>query len=489
MLDVLIIGGGVTGCAVARLLSRYALRVALVEAADDLAAGATKANSAIVHGGYAETHHKLKGRLCYQGRRRFAALDGELNFGFKAIGSLVLAFEEEQRAGLAALMENGEKNGLEDLELLDGAQVRALEPNVNPAVRYALYCRGAGVCSPFELAYALAENARANGVRFHLNSAVTDITREPGDFFCVSLNGRHAVRARTVVNAAGLQAARVAAMPAEAGFAIRPRSGEYVLMAKGSGALVNQVLFQMPTRMGKGILVSPTVYGNLLIGPDAIDEEGDDRDTHPERLRHILAMALQTAPGLDVQRFLRSFAGVRPVAEGDDFIIGAGAVPGFINAAGIQSPGLTSSPAVAEMVRGALADAGLDFVEKPGFDPRRRAYLRPGPALDGPALQAALALPQGAEGRLLCRCEQVAERAVRDAFARGLPLATVDAAKRRTRAGMGWCQGEFCRPRTAALLSEMNGRPVDAQTDAQRQGLKRVGRQELLDYLARHPLQ
>lgn len=487
MTDVLVIGGGITGCAVLWTLARYTVSVRLLERADDLATGATKANSAIVHGGYAEPHEKWKGRLCYEGRRQFPALERQLGFGFKPIGSLVLAFDAAQRQELVALMDNGIRNGLTDLELLEGSQVRQMEPNVNPAVQYALYCRGAGVCSPFGLAYAMAENALANGAEICLRSGVVAMERTAEGFAVRTSDGR-VHRARYVVNAGGLDAAQVARLVEDASFSIHPRGGEYLLMRQGTGSLVRRVLFQMPTRMGKGILVTPTVYGNLLIGPDAVDAEVQSRDTHPERLRQVYAQAQLTTDKLDIGQFLRSFAGVRPVSDTDDFILERSAVPGLIHAAGIQSPGLTAAPAVAARVRDLLADAGLALTEKTDYIAERSAYVSSGEPLVRDALEERLARPEGASGRMLCRCEQVPEEAVRDAARRGLPLWTVDAVKRRVRAGMGLCQGAFCRPRTAALLSHLQGADISAQTDAERDGLSRVGRQEMLAYLLAHPL-
>lgn len=486
MYDVLIVGGGVVGCAIARELSRYALKIALLERESDVGTGATKANSAIVHGGYAEAHSKLKGRLCYQGRTQFARLDRELGFGFSPTGSLVLAFEEGQRDALVALMENGRRNGLDDLSLLDGGQVRAMEPAVNPAVAYGLHCKGAGVCSPYELAIALMENAMVNGAALFLQAEVASVVRLAQGFQVRTADGR-CFYTKYLVNAAGLGAASISAMAGDSRFILRPRSGEYLVMAKGTGKLVRSVLFQMPTAMGKGILVAPTVYGNLLIGPDALDGENDDRSTHPDRLRHILAGAMRTTDRLNVQQFIRSFAGVRSVADTDDFIIDASTVPGLIQAAGIQSPGLTASPAIALLVRDLLDREGLRLVEKKDFNPNRRAFLRPlGVSMAEAARRAAL--EEGVQGRLICRCEQVLEAAVEDAAGRGIPLYTVDAVKRRTRAGMGWCQGAFCGPRLASLLSRRYDGGIDPRTDAQRQGLTRVGREELLAYLKEHPL-
>lgn len=482
MLDVLIIGGGVVGTAIARELSRYRLAVALIEKEPDLAMGTTKANSAIVHGGYAEEHSKLKGRLCYQGRKQFAQLDQQLNFGFKAIGSMVLAFDKEDRKKLEAMMENGEKNGLDDLSILPGEEVRHLEPGVSEQVQFALYCQGAGVCSPFELAIALGENAAANGVQVDLGQEVCRIVKKENEFVVQTVKGRE-YRAKRVVNAAGLQAGRIAALAGDEGVSIHPRSGEYIVFAKSPEPLIHHVLFQMPTEMGKGILFTPTIYGNTMIGPDAIDEIKDDRNTHVERLYHIYRQALYTTNDIPLQRFIRSYAGVRAVSSTDDFVIEESVVAGLIHAAGIQSPGLTSSPAIAEMVRDLLADSGLELLEKEEFNPYREPTFKPHAELEPEEMQPLLALEPGTKGRMICRCEQVLEETVNGAVNRDIPVTTIDGVKRRTRAGMGLCQGNFCRPRVTQLLEAIHGDKVDGKTDAQRDGLVRVSRGEFLEYV------
>lgn len=486
MYDVIVIGGGVIGTAIARELSRHSLKLALLEKHPDVAMGSTKANSAIVHGGFAEAHKKVKGRLCYQGRRRFAALAEELGFPFKAIGSFVLSFDEKQLPELETLLANGKLNGLPDLSILNREEILRREPNVNPDVKYGLWCDGAGVCSPYEYAIALTENAVANGLELFLNSPVAAI-RKNADSFAVSTPDGRTFESRFVVNAAGLQSEEISTMAGVDGFTVKPRSGEYLIMQRGTGVLVNSVLFQMPTKMGKGILVTPTVYGNLLIGPDAIDEEKDDRNTHAERLHSIYRQALLTTPKLDIKRFLRSFAGVRAVSSTDDFIVEKTAVHGFVNAAGIQSPGMTSSPAIADMVRDILAGEGLEMKPKPDFNPRRRAIFSEHEFLAAKELAPLLELVQGAKGRMVCRCEQVPEAEIRDAASRGVPITVVDGVKRRTRAGMGFCQGEFCRPRVTAVMREL-GSGFDDRTDIEREGLSRVGRAEILKYFEEHPV-
>lgn len=485
MYDVVIIGAGIIGTSIARELSRYDLKIALLEKENDVSMGSTKANSAIVHGGYAEAHAKLKGRVCYQGRRQFEKLNEELNFGFAPIGSLVLAFEEEQKKGLEDLLENGRLNGLPDLEILDHDAIMEIEPNVNPEVKYALYCKGAGVCSPYEMAIALAENAVANGVELYLETPVKAIERTENGFDVIA--GEDQVfDTRYVVNAAGLYSDKISAMVGVDDFQILPRSGEYLLMVRGSGSAINQVLFQMPTKMGKGILVTPTYHGNLLIGPDAVNDESVDRDTHAERLLKIFKEATLTTDKLNIKQFIRSFTGVRAVSTTDDFIVEESRVPHFINVAGIQSPGITSSPAIAQMVAGILRDAGLDLREDPGFNPHRDPIITKKELKPMKEILPLLDLPLGDPERMVCRCEQVTEATILDAMHRGIPVTTIDGIKRRTRAGMGWCQGTFCRPRVAEVMSKELGYEIDPGFDIEHSGVNRIGKNEIVAYIEEH---
>ena len=489
MYDVLIIGAGIVGLAIARRLARYQLKIAVVEKEPDVAMGATKANSAIVHGGFAESHAKKKGQLCYQGRIQFSHLNNELNFGFRETGSLVITTNPDDLPALEALKANGIRNGLTDLEILGRDAILAREPALNPDVRYALLCRGAGICSPYGMAIAMAENALANGADLILNEAVMSIEQQPAEraprrVFLVRTSHR-VFQTCYLINCAGIDSESVANLVSPAHFEIHPRSGEYLLFERDTGSLVNSVVFQMPTRMGKGILVTPTIYGNLLLGPDAIDEEsGRDRSTHAARLAAIYRQGLLTSPGIDITRFLRSFTGVRAVASTDDFIIEMSPVHGFVHVAGIQSPGVTAAPAIADQVALMLEDAGLILTP----DPTYQAY-RPPLAVDQDkprvtmAEAARLAQLPGGPDRLICRCEQVAEQAIIECLKRGVPVATLDGVKRRTRASMGFCQGQFCRPRLIALLAERGYPMLDSLTDAERDGSVRVTKKELLAYL------
>lgn len=484
MYDVLIIGAGVVGTAIARRLSRYQLKIALVEKANDVAMGASKANSAIVHGGYAEANAKLKGRVCYQGRRQFAEYDKELNFGFRETGSLVITMNEDDLPGLEAIKANGELNGLPDLEILDHDQILAIEPNINPDVKYALYCKGAGVCSPYEMTVAMAENAIHNGAELFLNSEVTNITKLD-EGFRVETAGLD-FTARYVVNAAGLYSDKIDQMVNEPTFTIYPRSGEYIIFGRGTGEVLNTVVFSMPTKMGKGILVTSTFHDNLLMGPDAINENAEDvtKGTNVERLYDIYTQGLNSYAHVDPTKFIRSFCGLRSVSSTDDFVIGPSATKGFINCAGIQSPGLTSAPGIADLVTECLEEEGLELIPDETYDPYRAPIIkRKEEMLPADYIHRHLDLPYDDPNKVICRCEQVFAGTVKDSLERGIPVMTVDGVKRRTRAGMGFCQGAFCRNRVRKMIDLTYGSAIEPLSDQQKEGYDRVTRQEFLEYL------
>ena len=484
--DILIIGAGITGLAIARRLSRFKLSIAVVEKEPDVAMGATKANSAIVHGGYAENYRKLKGSLCYQGRKQFESLNQELHFGYEATGSLVITSREENLPALRRLLDNGRQNGLDDLSIIGRDKIRALEPNINPDAIFALYCQGAGICSPYGMAIALAENAVENGLELYLNQPVTAIKCCRDDHinqrFLVSTVD-YQFSTSYVINCSGKDAASVSSLLYEPPYTINTRTGEYLVFQRGSGKLMNQVVFQMPTKMGKGILVTPTVHDNLIIGPDAINEAGEpDRSTHKERLAAIYDQARLTIDKLDPSQVIRSFSGVRAVSSTDDFIIEMSPVFGLVEVAGIQSPGLTASPAIADRIEEILRDAGLKLTEKTHYQAERLPLPEITNFRPMSEIVEKANLPPGPE-RIICRCEQVCEQVILDCARRGLPITTVDAVKRRTRAGMGICQGSFCRSRVTSLLKQISSLPVDGLTDVQRDSLSRVTREQFITYL------
>lgn len=492
--DVVIIGGGVVGTMVARELSRYRCRVLLTEAQNDLSMGASKANSGIIHGGYAEAPGSLRGRLCYPGRKAFPELEDELQFGYRRTGSLVLALSRDDLPGLEDLARQGRENGLTDLEILTREQVLSREPEVNPQVAGALYCAGAGVASPYELAIALGENARANGVEILLNSEVTalELPQDTRGLMTLTVNtpGRtRRIRSRFVVNAAGLGAQEIALMAGDGEVQLTGRKGQYILFAKDTGEAIRHVLFQMPGPRGKGVLVTSTYHGNLMIGPDAQEAAGPgDTATDTRSIRDILERARLTTRAFNTKQFIRTFSGIRAVASTGDFIIRPSRIhPGLVHAAGIQSPGLTASPAITRLILEILADQGLAVgpAARPGdmnpdFEPRRRGIIQPKNLTMKQAMDLTKLEP-GNPRRIVCRCEQVTEAEIMDALSRGLPVLTTDGVKRRTRAGMGWCQGSFCRSRVAEVIERCTGIEVPPGEDVEHSGITRVGKVDLLD--------
>lgn len=469
--DVAVIGAGAVGCALARELSRYSLNVVLLEAADDVAAGSTRANSGIVHGGYAARAGSRKAEFSHAGNRMFPNLAAELDFPFRPCGSVVLAFSDEDMETLESLKENGRKNGVTDLEIWDRETTLARIPRLNPAeILGALRSPGAGIVSPYEYAIALAENAVSNGVELRLNAAVSELS-DGADSIGLLAGGR-LIRAGFAVNAAGAGAGDIARMAAAGArdsdaaapppeFSIRSRKGQYIIFRRGSAAGLDTVVFQPPTKKGKGILVTPTTWDNLMLGPDAREvQDPADLGTDPASLARIIRTARRSVDDFNLKDAIRVYSGNRPASDRGDFIIEwSSRMPRLLHLAGIESPGLTASPAIAAEAVRLLAEAGLDLAADPEFNPRRKAPVHPGPL--GPVADAARAatLPEGDPNRIVCRCEQVTEKTVRDALDRGIPISSTDAVKRRTRAGMGACQGAFCGPRVQALVAEISGIP------------------------------
>lgn len=462
MYDAIIIGAGVTGCAVARELSRYAGNFLVVERGEDVCVGASKANSAIVHAGFDARPGSLAARLNVEGSKMMPGLARELDFPFRQNGSLVLCFSEGGRGRLEALLERGRANGVAGLRILSQGELRALEPAVSPEAVGALYAPTGGIVCPFKLTLALAENAWDNGAAFRFNTAVRSL-REEGAGFAVDGGGAE-LRARAVVNAAGVNGDLLHnALCPQDPVAIRPRRGEYVLLDKRAGGLVRHTVFQLPGEMGKGVLVTPTVHGNLLVGPTAQDtEDRAGTDTTAAGLAMAMERGRRSVPGLPFQEAVTSFAGLRAHAlpPAADFILGE-ARPGYFDAIGIESPGLTAAPAIGRYVAGLVAKR-LGLTLKGDFNPRRRDILNPQTL----PLEERRALIQEnpAYGNILCRCEQVSEGEILEAIRRPLGARSLDGVKRRVRAGMGRCQGGFCAPRVAALLARELDIPLERVT-------------------------
>lgn len=461
ILDVAIIGGGVVGCAVAHALSRYHCRVAVLEKENDVATGATRANSAIIHAGYDPLPGTLMARLNVEGCAMAPQLCAQLDVPYENIGSLVLSLSEEDDATLKTLYDRGVQNGVPGLELLDAAQVRAMEPQVSDAVRGALYAPSAGIICPWEYALAMGEVAAENGVEFHLNCAAIAITPTDGHYRITTTAGEYT--ARYVVNAAGVESATIHEMVAEPDFAIRPSRGEYYLMDKSECSRAHHVLFQCPSALGKGVLVSPTVDGNLIVGPSAIAATDAERvNTTADGLRGVQLAAARTIPTINYRNTIRVFAGMRANTDQEDFLIRE-TRSGFIDLAGIKSPGLSAAPAIGKYCVELLQKAGLTATLREGaVTTRRKTRFR--------RLSAAEKTRKIAEnplyGRVICRCETVTEGEIVDAIHSPIQPRTVDGIKRRTGAGMGRCQGGFCSPRVVEILSrELGCSPLEIQKD------------------------
>ena len=446
MYDVLIIGGGVTGSAIARELSRYDLKTALFEKGEDVCSGTSKANSGIVHAGFDAAPGSWKAKMNIRGSRMLEELSRKLDFPYKRNGSLVLCFDEKDRLHLEKLLEQGKKNGVEGLEILEKKELLALEPSLSDTVVCALHAPTGGIVCPFKLNIALAENAAVNGVEFHLKEGV--LTVEKADFpehaegyRVVTEKGSY--ETRTVVNAAGLYGDAFHNQVSGEKLHITPRKGEYCLMDKKIGQLVSHTIFQMPTAMGKGVLVTPTVHGNLMVGPTATDiSDKEGVDTTAEGLDEVLKKAALSVKSLPRGVTITSFAGLRAHEDHDDFILGeVKDAPGFFDAVGIESPGLTSSPAIGLHVSELMRDL-MGLREKAHFIATRRGVLDPKTLSKEDYQQLIREKP--AYGQIICRCEQVTEGEILDAIHRPLGAKSLDGVKRRTRAGMGRCQAGFC---------------------------------------------
>ena len=456
MYDVVIIGCGIVGAATAFELSKYRLKVGIVERENDVACGTTKANSAIIHAGYDPVPGTLMARLNVRGAALARELCAALDVPYLPCGSLVLGFSPEDQAHLEELYRRGVANGVPDLALLTGDEARAMEPNLSPAVTAALHAPTAAICSPWEYGLALAETAVRNGAELQLETAVTGLTpTEEG--WRVETN-RGVLEARYVVNAAGLDAQAIHEMAAPPSFAIHPSRGQYFLLDKSEGGRVGRVIFQCPNEKGKGVLVSPTVHGNLIVGPDAEPVEGDDTSTTSAGLAFVRETALRSVPSVDFRTSIRNFAGVRASTGAKDFIIELSA-PHFLDLAGICSPGLSAAPAIGEYAVELLGQAGLALERKADFQAsRKRIRFRE----MSPEEKAKLVAEHPAYGRVICRCETVTEGEILDALAGPIPPRSVDGVKRRAGAGLGRCQGGFCGPRVVELLArEQHRSPGD----------------------------
>lgn len=457
--DVVIIGGGVVGTAILSALTRCDLKCLLMEKEPDIAAGTTKANSAVLHAGFDAPTGSLKAQMNVRGNALYHDLQRELDLDIQWTGSLVVARTAEEEASLAALKERGEANGVPDLALWDGAKVHEREPNLSREICAALWAPTAGICWPFGIAAAFAENAVQNGAEIWRGCPVTGIVAENGRVTGVK-TPRGTVKTRFVVNAAGVHADGVSAMAGDRSFSIQPRRGEYLLFDRGAQAqMVRGIVFPVPTERSKGILICATTHGNVFVGPNATDtEDREDVAVTAAGLEEVLTGAKKLLPEIPGGLAITEFAGLRAVSSTGDFIVGPSpVVGGLLHAAGIQSPGLTAAPAIAETIAAEIVrETGASLRSDYRLGRSAQPVFR---TLD-PAAQAALIAEDARYGRVVCRCETITEGEIVDAIRRPCGARTVDGVKRRTRAGMGRCQGGFCGPRVIAILARELGIPV-----------------------------
>lgn len=448
--DVMIIGSGVAGAASARELSRYKVKACVIEKEEDVCCGTSKANSAIVHAGYDPAEGSLMAKLNVRGNQMMEELSKELDFPFKKNGSLVICLHKEDMPNLQALYDRGVANGVKELRILNKEEVLEMEPNISDNVYAALYAPTAGIVCPFSLNIALAENANVNGVEFKFDTEVEDIKRIDGGYELMTNRGVY--QTKCIVNAAGVYADKIHNMVSEKKIHITARRGDYCLLDKSAGGHVSKIIFALPGKYGKGVLVAPTIHGNLIVGPTAIDvEDKEGTNTTREGLDLLIEKAGMNVKNLPMHQVITSFSGLRAHEDDHEFIIGeVEDAEGFIDCAGIESPGLTSCPAIGEMVADIVSEK-LGVEKKEDFIAARKGILDPETLTREE--RAALIKEKPAYGNIICRCEMVTEGEILDAIHRPLGAKSLDGVKRRTRAGMGRCQAGFCSPRTMEILA------------------------------------
>lgn len=454
MYDIIIIGAGVSGCAAARELSRYKANICVVDKEEDVCAGTSKANSAIAHAGYDAEPGSLMAKLNVQGNQMMEKIAKELDFEFKRIGSLVVCVHEEDVYKLEELRKRGEINGVKDLRVIDAEEAHEIEPNLTKQVVAALYAPTAGIICPFGMNIAYAENAAVNGVEFKLNTEVQNIEKIDGGYALTTDQG--VLETKVVVNAAGVYADKFHNMVSEEKIHITPRRGDYCLLDKTAGDHVSHVIFPLPDKFGKGVLVTPTVHGNLLVGPTAIDiEDKEATATTQAGLNFLTSKSGEAVQGIPMRQVITSFAGLRAHEDHHEFIIEElKDAKGFVDVAGIESPGLTSAPAIGVMVKEIVADI-LKLEENPDFIPVRKGILRTSELTKEEHAKLIKEKPE--YGNIVCRCEMITEGEIIDAIHRPVGARSLDGVKRRTRAGMGRCQAGFCSPRTMEILARELG--------------------------------
>lgn len=472
--DAAVIGAGVVGALIGRELTKYKLSVCILEKENDVAMGSSRANSAIVHAGFDAESGTLKAKLNVRGSQMMEKLAQDLGVSYRRNGSLVIGLDENDMDTIRVLYERGLKNGVEGLEIVGKERLKELEPQLSDQVVGALHAPTGAIICPYDLTISAVGNAMDNGAELRLNFTAEKI-EWTGEYYRITSDG-DMVEARYLIDAAGLYADEVAKLAREESFAIRPRRGEYLLLDKECGWFSEHTVFRTPTKMGKGILITPTVDGNLLLGPTSenIDDK-EDTEVTAAGIQKIIGEALGDMPKVPYRKVITSFCGLRATAEGGDFIIRpAKGNPHFILAAGIDSPGLSSAPAIAEYVAELLKDAGLSMEPNPKFIPVRESTHWFRKLSNSEKNKVIENDPKF--GRVICRCETVTEGEIIDAIRRNPQATTLDAVKRRTRSGMGRCQGGFCSPYIVEILSRELDIPFEEVTKSGKGSYLNVGK-------------
>ena len=462
MYDVIIIGAGVTGSAIARELSRYDANVCVLEKCEDVCEGTSKANSAIIHAGFDAEEGSLMAKMNVRGNEMMDQLAEDLDIPFKRIGAMVVCVQKDTLDGLQTLYERGVANGVKGMRILSKEEAMAMEPNLSDNVEGALYAPSSGIVCPFILNIAMAENAADNGVEFRFNTKVEQITKDDAGIWHLRTNNGE-YKARYVVNAAGVYADVFHNMVSDKKIHITPRRGDYCLLDKEAGNHVSHTIFTLPTKLGKGVLVTPTVHGNLIVGPTAVDvNDREGTNTTAAGIADLITKANQQVKDLPMRKVITSFAGLRAHEDHHEFIIQeVEDAPHFIDVAGIESPGLTSCPAIGEMV-GEMLREKMSLTPKDNWIAKRKGILNPQTLTMEE--RNALIQKEPAYGNIICRCESISEGEILDAIHRTLGARSLDGVKRRTRAGMGRCQAGFCSPRVMEILHRELGIPLEEVT-------------------------
>jgi glycerol-3-phosphate dehydrogenase len=455
MYDVAIIGCGIVGCACGYELGKYNLKTIMIEKNNDICCGTTKANSAIIHAGYDPKPGTLMAKLNVRGNQLTKDICKNLDIAYNQIGSLVVAFSDEEVETVKMLFERGTKNQVPDLKIIDKDELKQIEPYISDEAICALYAPSAGIIDPWEFGIAMAQTAVRNNVEIMLDAEVLSIDDNKNHYKIETKKGT--IDTKYVINCAGVNSDDIHNMTAQKDFTITGSAGEYYLLDKIECKRAKHVIFQCPNKDGKGVLVSPTVHGNLIVGPNAQIRDKNDTSTTSASLDFIREKAVKSVPSISFRDNIRNFTGIRALSDYDDFIIKF-AKDRFLDVAGIKSPGLSSAPAIAEYVVELLSKSGLELSKKSDYINERK-HIRFNKL--SPDEKNELIKQNPKYGRVICRCETVTEEEILDALNSPIPPVSLDGVKRRVGAGMGRCQGGFCSPKVLEIIAKHNNIPFE----------------------------